>query len=124
MLFSHSVTSRLTRRTSFHPIFMCVIKYSSKVVTMPGRGRGNIGRRSQHTTQQRTHAARRTEEESATARESARIRMIGHRALQSQEAHEAYNEQQRFRRRQDRAHETHETRAERVVAQRQHQQQQ
>lgn len=70
--------------------FMCdlykvMIIYSSIVVTMPRRSHGNIGRRSNNATRHRNIAARRTEDERVTERESARIRMVENRVRQSQE---------------------------------------
>lgn len=59
---------------------------------MPRRGCANFGRRARRTSHQRDYTARRTEEENAIARESARSGMIEYCARLSQVAYEAYNE--------------------------------
>lgn len=100
-----------------------VIVYTSKFVTMPRRGRANIGRRSQRTTQRRNYTTRQTEGERAVETESARNRMIENRMRQSQENYEASNEQERLRRRQVRARQSDEIRSQRAATERQRRQQ-
>lgn len=63
------------------------------------RVHGNIGRHSQNARRKRNVAARRTEEERDIERYSAQNRMIENRARRSEEINEAYNEQDRLRKR-------------------------
>lgn len=91
---------------------------------MPRRGKNNIGRHSQKATRQQNGAARWSEEERGIERQSARIRMSANRERQSQEILEAYNDQQRLRRREVRARLNDEARSQRATIERQRRHQQ